>query len=190
MYETKQSETEPLEAEGQLAELDHRPQDAARAYLDAIRLGHECSRGGVIIDSLVGISIQAIGLTPLEKLKPSLDAKQCREVAVALEDIDSRREPINEVLQQEKAWVRATYGWKTTFLQIISFRQIHASRQKYLNRMANIQKQTETASLDFAARGYELEHAEKAKSAKNLTPGYLKAIPKDTTTGKSLTINQ
>jgi len=78
-------------AEGQLAELEHRPEAAAQAYLDAIRLGHEGSRGGVIIDSLVGISIQAIGLMPLEKLQPNLDAKQCRQVASALEEMDSKR---------------------------------------------------------------------------------------------------
>ncbi|HYV26657.1 MAG TPA: hypothetical protein VFA77_03935 [Candidatus Eisenbacteria bacterium] len=177
-------------AEGQLGELEHRPQDAAQAYLDAIRLGHEGSRGGVIIDSLVGISIQAIGLMPLEKLQPNLDAKQCRQVASALEEMDSKREPINEVFHTEKAWVRATYGWKATFLQIISFRQLHASNQKYENRMASIQKQTQRLAIACAARAYELEHGEKPKTIEDLAPAYLKTVPKDAATGQNLTLKQ
>ena len=121
-------------AEAELAQLEHRPEDAAKSYLDTIRLGHECARGGTIIDSLVGIAIQAIGITPLEKLSPKLDAKQCREIATALEDFESRREPVEEILQHERTWARARFGWKTPFLQLMSFKQTQAARQKYLSR--------------------------------------------------------
>jgi len=62
-------------AEGNLAQMEHRYGDAARAYLDTIRLGHESTRGGVLIDSLVGIAIEALGSTPLQPLVSRLNAK-------------------------------------------------------------------------------------------------------------------
>ncbi|MGH7972439.1 MAG: hypothetical protein ACREIC_27315, partial [Limisphaerales bacterium] len=43
-----------LVAEGHVAELDRDPATAAEDYLAAVRLGQELSRGGLIIDSLVG----------------------------------------------------------------------------------------------------------------------------------------
>ena len=74
-----------LEAEGRLAKLENRPADAAAAYLTVIRLGSAIRQGGTILDSLVGIAVEAIGTAPMEKLAPGLDAKQCREIAAALE---------------------------------------------------------------------------------------------------------
>ena len=89
--------------------MENRPADAAEAYLARIRLGHAISRGGVMIDSLVGMAIEALGMAPLEKLAPNLDAKQCREAASALETCESGREPAETILQQEKAWARRTF---------------------------------------------------------------------------------
>jgi len=56
-----------LTDEGQLAEMENRYADAAQSYLDTIRLGNEMSRGGFIINRLVGIACEAIGDTPLSK---------------------------------------------------------------------------------------------------------------------------
>ena len=61
-----------LAAEGRLAGMEGRPADAAKSYLDAIRLGTESARGGIMIDELVGIAIEAIGTSCLQNtLKPA-----------------------------------------------------------------------------------------------------------------------
>ncbi len=83
-----------LAAQGQLAELEKHPAAAAESYLTAIRLGVAGSRGGLLIDSLVGTAVEAIGSAGLEKLVPMLDAKQCCQTVAALESCDARREPI------------------------------------------------------------------------------------------------
>src|SRR6266850_1452605 len=57
-----------LIAEGKLAEIDHHPHEAAQAYLNAIRLGHHAEAGGVIIDSMVAVAVEAIGTSALEEL--------------------------------------------------------------------------------------------------------------------------
>ena len=173
-------------AEGQVAELDNRPEAAARSYLDAIQFGHECARGGTIIDSLVGLADESIGLSGLEKLDSKLDSKECRKVVAALEEMESKREPVSEILQHEKEWSRAQFGWQTPILRLISYRQTQAARQKYLSKMINAQKRAGRVAIQFAERAYELEHGEKAKEIENLVPNYLKTIPKDPVSGKNL----
>src|SRR5689334_4036344 len=53
-----------LSAEGRLAEMEDRPADSARSYLDAIRLGNEMSRGGLMMNRLVGIACEGVGSVP------------------------------------------------------------------------------------------------------------------------------
>jgi hypothetical protein len=67
-----------LSGEGRVAELENRPTDAARSYIDAIRVGNEMSRGGMIISRLVGITCEAIGSIPLVKLMPGLNCERRR----------------------------------------------------------------------------------------------------------------
>lgn len=62
-----------LAAEGRLAEWEHRNGEAAEAYLDIIRLGQEASRGGMLIDGLVGIACEAIGLDGLQTVLTNLE---------------------------------------------------------------------------------------------------------------------
>lgn len=62
-------------AEGRLAELENRPVDAVRSYVDAMRFGNEISRDGFLINRLVGIANGWIGLTPLLTLAPKLNCE-------------------------------------------------------------------------------------------------------------------
>jgi hypothetical protein len=141
-------------AEGQLAELENRPNDAAKSYLDTIHLGNESARGGVLIDALVGIAIQNIGTIHLTNLIAQLDANSCRETATVLETLDSQRPTWNEIMQQEKIWRKA-------FEQL---QKVPASKMPMMERMAaktdqtcelkfNTQEQkTRRAMIDLAAR--------------------------------------
>jgi len=54
--------------EGQLAERQGRWADAADSYLRAIDLGAAISRNGLMIDRLLGLSCEAIGLQRLERM--------------------------------------------------------------------------------------------------------------------------
>ena len=65
-----------LAAEGRLREMDNRLADAAQSYVDAIRFGNEMSRGGFVINRLVGIACEAIGYTPLADLCRSSTPKK------------------------------------------------------------------------------------------------------------------
>src|SRR5215469_3161307 len=99
-----------LLAEGRLAEIEDRPADAARSYVDAIRLGSEMSRGGLMINRLVGIACEGMGSMALVKLLPKLSCDQMRPIASEIEKIDDSTVAWSEVLQNENHFVRAQVG--------------------------------------------------------------------------------
>lgn len=95
-----------LRAEGQLAEMEGRPGDAASSYTEAIRFGNEISRGGFLINRLVGIACEALGAVPLTKLVPSLGSEQARLVSRELEKIDESRVSFDEIKRNEHRFTR------------------------------------------------------------------------------------
>lgn len=170
-----------FKAEGKLAELENRPTDAAKSYLDTIHFGNEAMRGGVLIDGLVGIAIVNIGTSSLTNLIAQLDGNSCRETVTALETLDSQRPTWDEIMQQEKIWRKA-------FEQL---QKVPASKVPMMERMAaktdktcelkfNTQEQkTRRAMIDLAARAYELDKGKAPASVSDLVPDYLKTIPQD-----------
>ena len=90
-----------LAAEGKVAEKENRMDDAIQSYLDAARLNGQM-RGSVMIDALVGIAVEAIGVNPLQKLSNGMTREQRQEVIKALTQVYTNRDSFEEVLKNEK----------------------------------------------------------------------------------------
>jgi hypothetical protein len=166
-------------AEGRLAEMENRSSDAAVSYLDAIRLGHESARGGALIDRLVGLAVERSGLAGLEKLTPKLDAKDGREMALALDTVDRRSESPETVLRQEKEWVRRTYGLRGQIARLLTYRLTKQTEQKLAGRMKAQQSQRRSLAVKLAVRAYELETGHPPERLDQLVPKYLRHVPPD-----------
>jgi hypothetical protein len=176
-------------AEGRLAEMENRPGDAAKSYLDAIRLGYKSAHGGVLIDQLVGIAIEAMGVSHLQMLVDQLDAKTCREAAATLETLDAQRQTWNEVMQQESAWSRRAYpGLRNRLHAMMTSGLLKPAYQKGEQKFNKRQIMTRQLLVDLAARVYELEHGHRPSSVAELVPDYLKAVPKDPASGANLVL--
>jgi len=175
-----------LVAEGRLMELEGRPTDAADSYLTTIRLGVATSKGGLLIDSLVGVAIEAIGTSYLEKLALTLDAKQCRQAAAVLESCEAGREPLPTVLARDRAWDRRAYGFKWQIVRLVMFKSLRQSEQRAVARVNALQTREGVLLIQLASRAYELETGRPAKSVADLVPTYLKVIPQNPTTGTNV----
>jgi len=175
-------------AEGKLAQIEGRTNDAARIYVEGVRFGYECSRGGVLINKLVGIACVAIALKPLQQLTDSLDAKQCAEVAHALEEIDSKAEPIENTLAQQRNFARQQGGITGQFIELVRFREVRASRKKFTDKFHASQIYHRKVMIAFAAHAYELDKGKLPVSIAELVPTYLKAIPQDPVTGTNMVL--
>jgi hypothetical protein len=175
-----------ITAEGRLAELENRPGEAAEAYLNVIRLGYAISRGGLLIDSMVGIAVEAIGTVNLERLAPKLDAKQSREATTVLESCQGLREPTQSIVAREHAWGRRAYGLKGQLARLVNYRSMQQSEQKIVSKFAAQQTREQVLLIQLASSAYELEKGERPKILAQLVPAYLKAIPQNPTTGTNM----
>jgi hypothetical protein len=174
-------------AEGQLAGMENRPGDAAKSYLDAVRLGNKSAHGGVLIDQLVGTAIEAIGTSYLQKLVDQLDAKTCHETAATLETLDAQGQTWQQVVQQEKAWSYRSYtGLRYGLVRLVMHNSLNKNLQKAEQRYKKQQSKTRQLIIDLVARAYELDKGHRPASLADLVPAYLKAIPQDPLTGKNM----
>jgi hypothetical protein len=179
-----------LNGEGRLAELEHRNNDASRAYLDAIRLGHEATRGGPLIDGLVRIACEATGSARLQTLVTNLNAGECREVINAMETIEKKQESFKEVMQHEREWARRAFPLYQrivgSLMRLFNVASIRQAEQKATLKFQTRAQRWRALLIDVATRAYELEKGQRPKSLADLVPDYLKAIPKDPLTGTNM----
>ena len=176
-----------LAAEGRLAEMEGRPKDSARSYLDAIHLGTECARGGVVIDQLVGTAIEAIGVAGLQQLVEQLGAKSCRESAATLETLDTQSQSWDEVMQQERGWSRRTYpGMRNELVRVMTRSSLNKAFQKGEEKFYKRQTKMRQLAVALAARAYELDKSKPPANINDLVPDYLKAVPQDPMTGTNI----
>jgi len=173
--------------EGRLAEAENHPADAARLYLEIIHLGDQSSRGGVVIDQLVGTAIEALGVANLQTLVDQLDAKNCRETAATLETLDSQRQTWSEVMQQERDWSRRTFpGMRYELMRLMTRHSLNKAYQSAEKRFEEQQSKTRQLMIEFAARAYQLDKSHPPANLTDLAPDYLKAIPQDPLTGTNM----
>ncbi len=181
-----------LSAEGRIAELEHRNADAARAYLDAMRLGHEAARGGPLIDGLVRIAIESIGSTGLQTVATNLNTVECREVIVALETLGKKEESFKDVMKNEKEWVRRSFSlYQRTagsFMRLFNIGSLKQAMQKAESKFQTQGRKRRALLIGIAARAYELEKGQPPKTALDLVPDYLKEIPQDPISGTNMVL--
>jgi hypothetical protein len=176
-----------IQAEGRLAELENRPRDALKSYLDLNRLGLASARGGVAADAMIGQSINGLSQEPLQRMLAALDASSCREVAETLEALDAQGESWKDISERSEEFRRQVYSslkYRLTGLLRHGTTGINSKppEQAFRERLARSRQ----LMLAFAARAYELEHGQKAGSFTDLVPAYLKAIPTDPLTGTNM----
>ena len=174
-------------AEGRLAEMEGRTNDAVESDLETVHLGIEAGRGGTMLDGLIGVAIESFGLKPLQNISSRLDARTCRETVTALETLEAQSQSWADLVQQDNAWSRRTYpGIKYQLGKLVMFSTVRQVRQKAGQKFEEQEKNTRQLTIDLATRAYELEKGHRPASPADLVPDYLKAIPQDPFTGTNL----
>jgi len=175
-----------LAAEGRLAELENRPADAARSYTEAIRLGNEISRRGVLIFRLVGIAIESIGATPLAKLTPRLDPKQALPVLEELQKIDRSHVAWPEVRRSERMFMRQELSKLSPLVWPQGLWQNWQTTRKCEPRHQQVVARLRLLALELALRCYVAEQGKPPASLNELAPRYLHSVPLDPFTDQPL----
>ena len=169
-----------LAEEGKLANHDGRTTDAVQSYLDTIRFGQEISRGGLVVEKLVGIACERIALLGLELLAPKLMREESRKLSKALEEIDRKREPWDAVLARYKTFTRRTSSlphlvWSQMFLQKV----VRESNQRFERQAKSAEARLRLLMTDLAIRQFQSERGVYPNRLAELVPQFLKALPRD-----------
>lgn len=101
--ERKRALARALVWDGYRLEVEDKPAEAVRRYLDTIALGHWNANGGVLIDDLISIAIQRIGLEPLLAIIPVLDASELEVIVTELKLIEAAAVPFSNIAATERA---------------------------------------------------------------------------------------
>lgn len=178
-----------LAGEGRLAEMEARPTAAVESYLEAMCFGQESSRGGDMMERLVGISIEHIALAELRRTMLSLHAADARRGLAGLEKLDASHDLPEVNLAAEDEWIRETtsFGQRfTMWTQPTMRKEMRETRTKFAGRLDRLQVERRRAIVEAAARLFELEKGRRPTGYADLVPAYLPAAPLDPTSGKEL----
>jgi hypothetical protein len=176
-----------LWAEGRLAETENRPADAARSYVDAIRLGTEMSRGGLMMNRLVGIACEGLGGARLVNLVPKLTCDQMRSVIAELEQIDNSTVTWREVLANENRFVRAQTGSYPNPIKLLSdLWQARSMRKASQERHDLAAAHLRLLTMELALRRFQCDRGNRPENLSLLVPKYLQRLPSDPFSGNPL----
>jgi hypothetical protein len=174
-------------AEGKLAEKENRPGDAAKSYVDILRLANELPRGGLAVDWSFATFIEDPCRFILIQMQDALkDAKTCRDAAAALEALDARRPTWEVVLKEDDARSRQTFLGYVSHVCMMVWPTWKEAIKTTEQRFKDQQYQSRCLTVDLAARAYELEKGHRPASIADLVSDYLKAIPLDPHTGTNM----
>jgi hypothetical protein len=169
-----------LLAEGRLAEKENRFGDAARSYVDAIHIGVEMSRGGLMINRLVGIACEAMGAKPLTTLIPKLGCDQIQPIISNLEQIETNTVTWNEVVINENRFARAQMGIYPNPIKLVSeLWQARTTRQQAHLRHDLAAAHFRLIIVELTLRCYQSEQGHAPTQLTELIPRYLQRVPLD-----------
>lgn len=176
-------------AEHRLAILEGRTSDAMTTALETVGMAFTSSRGGMTIDALIDVAIEAKAAGDLQALLPDLDAPSCRTAAAHLEALENQREPFDSITSREQEWLLRIYSrnLQQRISGMLASRSVTAGLAKAKLRYEERRSEQRQLILQFASRAYELEKGRKPAAAADLVPDYLKALPIDPATGTNMT---
>ncbi len=175
-----------LGVQARAEELEGRTNGVAAAWLDLLLLGPAMSRSGILSDSLSGLALESVGLMGLRPMVPSLDAAFCRSAAQDLEKLEARRDAPTRVLETEANWSRVSFGLVDVFGGLLRGSGKARREAEFAQRHHPVVRRTRLLALQLAARALELERGTPVKTADEVVPAVLKAVPLDPESGKPL----
>jgi len=177
-------------AANRLALVEGRTNEAAGFALDCIRFGNEYAHGGVVIDHLVRIAVQAIGRSGLEEALSGTDEETSKEIVSTLGDVSARTESTDDILERDAAWARrGRFGPSNFFGQLVAGFLNRKALAKAKDKFAKGALDLLRTKIHAAAHAFELEQGRPPASVHELVPEYLEAVPRDPATGNELLLD-
>lgn len=168
-----------LAAEGLVARSEGRKREAMESFLDCMRLGQACSRGGVMIDGLVAIALERIGLNQARNLLAEIDGSNLMELTDRLETLRQTRTPAEEIMANENYWVKRMFGWYQRFVVVLRPGLLKPVRENFIQKCRVHEQVANLFLIESAIKAYAFKENENPARLLDLVPKYLDALPTD-----------
>jgi len=166
-----------LLADGDRHRLAGNTIEAQRSYLDLVELGLAISRDGLLVDRLVGIAFEGMGIEGLRQLRDALSNDQRRTLIAALQVHEAGWEPSDDVNARELFWLDRMIGWpvRISFANPIDNIPTQAAEQADSRRSAMLK----LLICELALAQYAADHGAPPAQLAELAPNYLPKVPDD-----------
>ncbi|MGD9721542.1 MAG: hypothetical protein AB7O59_06360 [Pirellulales bacterium] len=171
--------TRALMVEARLAETEGRRADAVQVYLDCVQLGDAAARGGLLVHELVGIALRSVGMQGLAKQVPHLNAAELSGVLTRLQQLDTNREPFEDLMAREELSASTSYPWALRLQFKLDDSMLQPAIEASLNARKRNDAQLQLILTEAAVRHYMFEHKVPPESLSDLVPKYFAAVPLD-----------
>ena len=168
--------------------LDERAGDIPKAAddaLDIIRLGRDVGQGGVMLDYLVGLAIESLGMTSLSRLVPMLSLADVRRLSAELSVLDGTHEPYEQVVAQDRNDAKSSGDLRIRALVVLAPSFVTKMNAPAVASLAQADRRAAAYRrlllVKLALRSYRLDHpdAPVPPDLHALVPVDLAAIPND-----------
>ncbi len=164
---------EALWAQGRLAAMEGRKEDAIRSYTDAIRLGRTAMKNGLIIDMLFGITFENIGRSGIAQMRSLLSAEDCLSLLPKLSDLLDESAWSADLPVRDAAWADNAWGWQWRLTNLIDKLVTDddvpiRNAERACNRVL---AQSRLLECELAIRAYSLQHGRAPAALGDLAPG-------------------
>ncbi len=179
-------------AQGRLAELEGRNEEAAGCYSDLIRLSEAMSHRVPMIAFQISEAIEMHGLFHLRDMRDKLSPEECRKLIDLLVEIDRKTEPADDAILYETAFMNANAKRMGVFSSImLKVTGVQAKTAAQVTQMLTASERRHAAArrvllTDLAVRLYRAEHGEAPSDLNALVPSILKSVPIDPYTNRPL----
>lgn len=178
-----------LVLEGRLQEEKDQFGEASESYLSAVQYGHAVSNGGLIIDVLVGLAAQGVGIKSLDAVVQQLDVEQSRKALRSLSQIDQTRsfDP-KTVIEREKRYFqeKERRGLQKKIFNPFEARMLKPVHDSFRGKVNKALANRRRLMVRLGAHLFELEKGTRPKAIGDLIPDYLSQMPIDPTTDTAI----
>jgi len=154
---------------------------ATKLSLANVRLGVMLSRGGTIIDRLVGIAVQGVGQQRLAASRSELSPNQARAAIRSLRNAAAEREDVALTIARDAAMCERAFGWQGRLENVMLQLRGRPSPAEQAMREA-MRRETASENLlqaDLAIRLFVHDHQMPPDHLAQLVPEYLPDVPID-----------
>jgi hypothetical protein len=173
-------------AEGRMAELDHRTNEALKSYIQCIQLGQKCTHGALMIQDLVGIACKAMGHQAAQGIWPLLDDVSLQIFLDRLTEIDHSNDSADESIRRDHDWSRGSLGLRYFWTSLFQRGSLREVEERFRARHLRSEAEIRLLHADIAIELFRRKNERYPSSLSELVPACVNTVPLDPFSGQPL----